>query len=103
MFMDDAIKATINLMESPAEKLSIRSAYNVGGISFTPKQLSEEIKKHIPKFEITYKPDFRQKIADSWPASIDDSLAANEWGCKAEFDIHKMTTAMLEGVKQKFE
>jgi nucleoside-diphosphate-sugar epimerase len=89
-------------MESPADKLSIRSAYNVGGISFTPKQLSDEIKKHIPNFEITYKPDFRQKIADSWPASIDDSLAAKEWGCKAEYDIHKMTEAMLSGVKQKF-
>jgi nucleoside-diphosphate-sugar epimerase len=102
MFMNDAIQATINLMESPAEKLSIRSAYNVGGISFTPKQLSEEIKKHIPNFEVSYKPDFRQKIADSWPASINDNLSAKEWGCKAEFDINKMTRAMLEGVKRKF-
>jgi nucleoside-diphosphate-sugar epimerase len=102
MFMDDAIQATINLMETPAEKLSIRSAYNVGGISFTPKQLAAEIAKHIPNFEITYKPDFRQKIADSWPASIDDSLAAKEWACKANFDISKMTVAMLNGVKHKF-
>jgi nucleoside-diphosphate-sugar epimerase len=102
MFMDDAIQATINLMETPAEKLSIRSAYNVGGISFTPKQLAAEIAKHIPNFEITYKPDFRQKIADSWPASIDDSLAAKEWACKANFDISKMTVAMLNGVKDKF-
>jgi nucleoside-diphosphate-sugar epimerase len=103
MFMDDAINATINLMESPAEKLSVRSAYNVGGISFTPKQISEEIIKHIPKFEITYKPDFRQAIADSWPQSINDELSQKEWGCKTNFDISKLTDVMLKGVAEKFK
>ncbi len=102
MFMDDAIKATINLMQADASKLSIRSGYNVGGISFDPKGIAAEIKKHIPKFKITYKPDFRQAIADSWPQSIEDGLAAKEWGCEAEFDLPKMTKTMLEGVKAKF-
>ena len=102
MFMDDAINATINLMESPADKISIHSSYNVGGISFTPKELANEIKKHIPNFEITYKPDFRQAIADSWPKSIDDNIAKKEWGCKAEFDIAKLTETMLNGVREKF-
>ncbi len=102
-FMEDAINATINLMEAPAEKLSIRSSYNVGGISFNPKQIVEEIKKHIPDFKITYKPDFRQAIADSWPKSIDDSLSCKEWGCKSKFDIKKLAETMLAGVKAKFE
>ncbi len=101
-FMEDAINATINLMEAPAEKLSIRSSYNVGGISFNPKQIAEEIKKHIPNFEITYKADFRQAIADSWPQSIDDSLSCKEWGCSNEYDIKKLTETMLAGVRAKF-
>lgn len=103
MFMDDAINATIGLMESPGEKLSIHSSYNVGGISFNPKELSEEIKKHIPEFEITYKPDFRQAIAESWPASIDDSFSYKEWGCKTNYDIKKMTEVMLKGVREKYK
>lgn len=103
MFMDDAINATINLMEAPAEKISVHSSYNVGGISFTPKELSDEIKKHIPEFEITYKPDFRQPIADSWPKSIDDSIARKDWGGEAKFDISKLTEAMLKGVNEKFK
>jgi nucleoside-diphosphate-sugar epimerase len=73
MYMDDAIKATIQIMEAPKEEIKIRSSYNLAAMSFTPKVIATEIKKHIPEFEITYKPDFRQKIADSWPASIDDS------------------------------
>ncbi len=102
MFMDDAIKATLNLMESPLENLSIHSSYNVGGISFNPDDISKEIKKHIPEFEITYKPDFRQAIAETWPASIDDSLAQKEWGCKTEFELPELTEAMLKGVREKF-
>jgi len=102
MFMDDAINATIALMEAPAEKISIRSAYNVGGISFTPKELAERIKKHSPNFEITYKPDFRQPIAESWPQSIDDTVAQKDWGLKTNFDLSRMTAAMLQGVKDKF-
>lgn len=103
MFMDDAINATLNLMESPAEKITVRSSYNLGGISFTPKELAAEIAKHIPEFEITYKPDFRQGIAETWPASIDDSVAQKDWGSKVNYDLPKMTEAMLEGVRKKFE
>jgi nucleoside-diphosphate-sugar epimerase len=101
MFMPDAIKATIDLMEADAKKLKVRSSYNLGGISFDPKQLAVEIKKHIPNFKITYKPDFRQKIADSWPKSIDDSVARKDWGWKHEYDLKKMTKIMLDEIKKK--
>ena len=100
MFMDDAIRATINLMDAPAEEIKIRSSYNLSALSFTPKTLAEAIKKHIPDFEINYAPDFRQAIADSWPSSIDDSKAREDWGWKHEFDLEKMTGAMLEGIKE---
>lgn len=99
MFMDDAIRATISLMEAPAESLSIRSSYNLGGISFTPKQLAESIKAEIPEFEINYEPDFRQPIADSWPSSINDEQAQKDWGWQHEYDLEKMTKAMLDGLK----
>ena len=99
MFMDDAIRATISLMEAPAETLSIRSSYNLGGISFTPKQLAESIKAEIPEFEINYEPDFRQPIADSWPSSINDEQAQKDWGWQHEYDLEKMTKAMLDGLK----
>jgi len=101
MFMPDAIRATIELMEADESKLSVHSSYNLNGISFDPAQLSNEIKKFIPEFEITYKPDFRQAIADSWPKSIDDSTAAKDWGWKTEYDIEKMTKIMLDEVKKK--
>lgn len=103
MFMDDAINNTIKLMQANSSKLSIRSAYNIAGISFDPKSLAAEIKKLMPEFEITYKPDFRQAIADSWPASIDDSLAIKDWGLEQEFDLQKMTATMLEKIKDKME
>src|SRR5690606_37472622 len=79
MYMDDAIRATIQIMQAPKESIKIRSSYNLSAISFTPKEIAAEIKKHIPDFTITYKPDFRQKIADSWPSSIDDSRAREDW------------------------
>lgn len=101
MFMPDAIKATIDVMEADASKLSLRSSYNVAGISFTPKILSEEIKKHIPEFEITYKPDFRQAIADSWPARINDEVAKKDWGLQYAYDLSRMTKVMLEEVGKK--
>lgn len=101
MFMDDAIKATIGLMESDASHLSLRSSYNVAGISFTPKTIAEEIKKHIPDFKITYKPDFRQAIADSWPMSIDDSVARKDWGLECKYDLKKMTEIMITEIKKK--
>lgn len=99
MYMDDAIRATIEIMQAPAESVKIRSSYNLGGVSFTPKEIAASIQKHIPEFTITYKPDFRQKIADSWPASIDDSFAKNDWYWKHEFDLEAMTSEMLEHLK----
>jgi nucleoside-diphosphate-sugar epimerase len=101
MYMDDAIRATISLMEAPAYKLSIRSSYNLGGISFTPAQLSAEIKKHIPEFEISYSDfDPRQAIADSWPKSIDDTYAQKDWDWKPNFDLAGMTADMLTNLKE---
>ena len=96
MYMDDAIKATIQIMEAPKEQIKIRSSYNLAAMSFTPKVIAAEIKKHIPDFEITYNPDFRQKIADSWPASIDDSSARHDWGWNHQFNLENMTVDMLE-------
>ncbi len=103
MFMDDAINNTIKLMRSDKEKLTIKSSYNIAGISFTPEQLAAAIKKRIPEFEINYKPDFRQKIAESWPASIDDSYARKDWGHSIEYDLEKMVDVMLENVRKKFD
>ena len=102
MFMDDAIKATMNLMEAPEEDVKIRSSYNLAAMSFTPQDLFEAIKKYLPDFTITYKPDFRQKIADSWPKSIDDSSARNDWHWQHAFDIEKMTVEMLEKLGEKY-
>lgn len=99
MFMDDAIRATIQLMDAPANRLRIRSAYNLGGISFTPEQIASSIKKHLPTFEISYEPDFRQAIADSWPNSIDDSYAQQDWDWKLGFDMERMTKEMLENIQ----
>ncbi|MCX6156444.1 MAG: NAD-dependent epimerase/dehydratase family protein [Ignavibacteriota bacterium] len=103
MFMPDAIESTIKLMEADADKLTIRSSYNLGGISFNPKEIAVEVKTHIPDFQMTYKPDFRQKIAESWPASIDDSVARKDWDCKYEYDLAKMTKVMLEEVGKKLK
>lgn len=100
MYMDDAIRATIEIMQAPVENIKIHSSYNLAGISFTPEEIAAEIKKHIPDFTITYKPDFRQQIADSWPASIDDSAARKDWNWKHEFDMHSMTVEMLENLKE---
>ncbi len=99
MFMDDAIKATIQLMDAPASRLRIRSAYNLGGISFTPEEIASSIKNHLPAFEITYEPDFRQAIADSWPNSIDDSYAQADWDWKLGFDLERMTEVMLKNIQ----
>lgn len=103
MFMDDAIENTIKLMNADSKQLSLRSSYNMAGISFTAEELAMAIKKRIPDFTATYKPDFRQAIADSWPASIDDSIAQKDWGLKAEFDLDRICDVMLEKVKEKLE
>ena len=99
MYMPDAIRATIELMEADASNISVRTSYNISGMSFSPKELSAEIKKHIPEFEITYEPDYRQPIAESWPQSIDDSVAKNDWHWKPAYDLSKMTTEMLKNMK----
>jgi nucleoside-diphosphate-sugar epimerase len=96
MYMPDAIKATIDLMHAPSEKLSARYGYNIAGMSFSPKEIAAEVKKYFPAFEITYMPDHRQQIADSWPHSIDDTYAKMEWGWKAEYDLEKMTNDMFK-------
>ncbi len=101
MYMEDAIKATIDLMHADKEKIKIRSSYNLAGISFSPIEISEEIKKHISDFSISYAPDFRQEIANSWPKSIDDKRAQEDWGWKNSYELNSMTSEMLEGLKSK--
>ncbi len=99
MYMPDAIRATIELMHAKAEDVKIRSSYNLGGISFSPKEIAAEIKKHIPNFEISYNVDERQKIADSWPQSIDDVAAQEDWGWRHHYDLNAMTIDMLKHLK----
>ena len=98
MYMDDAIAATIKIMQAPVEEIKIRSSYNLAAMSFTLTEIAAEIQKHIPEFSITYEPDFRQKIANSWPASIDDAEARKDWGWKHEFDLESMTVDMLKNL-----
>jgi nucleoside-diphosphate-sugar epimerase len=98
MYMPDAIEATVKLMLAPAEQIKVRSSYNLAGFSFTPKELANEIRNFIPEFSIDYAPDFRQAIADSWPASIDDSAARNDWGWNPAFDLSSMTRDMLQNL-----
>ncbi|MGI8600126.1 MAG: NAD-dependent epimerase/dehydratase family protein [Chitinophagaceae bacterium] len=95
MYMPDAIRATIELMEAPAGEISIRTSYNLAGMSFSPEEIGNEVKKHVPGFTMTYKPDYRQQIANSWPQSIDDSVAQKDWGWKPEYDLEKMTEDMF--------
>ena len=99
MFMEDAIRATLDLMEAPAEKIQIRSSYNLSGCDFTPEEISNEIKKHLPDFEINYHPDYRQDIADSWPDSIDDSDARSDWGWTESYNLQDLVAVMLNKVK----
>jgi len=101
MYMPDAIRATIELMEAPSEKIKVRSSYNISAISFTPREQAVSIQKIIPDFKIDYAPDFRQKIAESWPGSIDDSVARNDWGWKPQFDLDAMTKDMLTNISSQ--
>ena len=96
MYMQDAIAATVQIMQADSDQIKIRYSYNLSAMSFTPAQVAAEIKKHIPEFEITYSPDFRQKIADSWPASINDSQARQDWNWNQKFDLESMTVEMLK-------
>jgi nucleoside-diphosphate-sugar epimerase len=99
MHMEDAIRATIEIMHAPSENIKIRGAYNLSGISFSPKEIAEEIKKHLPDFRISYESDFRQAIADSWPKSINDAEARKDWGWKEKYDLPKLVENMLENLK----
>ncbi len=101
MFMPDAIRATIELMEAEQSNLSVHSSYNISGISFSPEQLAAEIKRIIPEFQITYNPDFRQVIAESWPQSINDKVAREDWGWKHEYGLQRMSEIMIEEIKKK--
>jgi nucleoside-diphosphate-sugar epimerase len=98
MYMPDAIRATIELMEAPANNIKVRTSYNLSSMSFSPAEIGAEIKKHIPEFEMNYQPDYRQAIADSWPKSIDDSVARSDWNWKHEFDLPKMTADMFKNI-----
>ena len=102
MFMDDAINATINIMQAPSENIKIRSSYNLAAISFTPKEIAATIKSYIPDFEIKYNPDFRQKIADSWPKSIDDTSARVDWNWEHNYNLELMTKEMISQLKKKY-
>lgn len=99
MYMPDAVKATLDLMNAPKESIKVRTSYNLGGISFSPKEIYESIKKFYPEFVISYNPDFRQKIADSWPNSIDDTPAKKDWNCSYNYDLDKMTEDMIKHLK----
>ena len=99
MFMEDAIRATLQVMDTDSEHIKIRSSYNLAAMSFTPAEIAKSIQRHIPEFKITYEPDFRQAIADSWPNTIDDSRAKEDWGWNADFDLEKTTTAMLRNIQ----
>ncbi len=102
IYIDDAIKATLQLMDAPSKNLTVRSSYNLAGVSFTPGELAEAIRKYIPEFEVEYRPDFRQKIARSWPDSIDDSYARKDWNWQHEFDLDAIVKEMLTNLQSHF-
>ncbi|GJM31364.1 MAG: L-threonine 3-dehydrogenase [Saprospiraceae bacterium] len=102
LYMEDAIKATLEVMDCASDKLSVRTSYNLAGMSFTPAQLGDAIKKWIPQFELSYEPDFRQEIAEGWPGSIDDQVARKDWGWQPAFDLEKMTKDMIQKLGKKY-
>lgn len=103
MHMEDAIAATIGIMQADASKVKIRSSYNLAGFSFSPKEIAAEIQKHIPNFSISYNPDSRQQIADSWPQSINDEFAKKDWGWSPKYNLNSLTTNMLENLKKNYQ
>ncbi len=103
IFMDDAIRATLELMDAPKENITLRTSYNIAGVSFSPAEIAAEIRKLYPDFKIAYHPDFRQEIASRWPKSIDDTMATKDWGWKPEFDLESMTTIMIQKLKEKYK
>lgn len=102
MYMDDAVRATMEIMDKESDKIKVRTSYNLAAVSFQAQELEEEVRKHIPDLKTTYKPDHRQEIADSWPQSIDDSDARKDWGWHHEFDLPKMTEEMIRNLREKF-
>lgn len=100
IYIDDAIRATLEIMEAPKSAIKIRTSYNIAGISFTPKEIATSIKKWYPDFKVNYKPDFRQAIADSWPASINDDAAKEDWGWKASYSLNEMSEEMITQLKK---
>ncbi|GAB5550750.1 MAG: NAD-dependent epimerase/dehydratase family protein [Saprospiraceae bacterium] len=102
MFMDDAIRATIQLMETPIERINIRTSYNLAGMSFTPAEIAKSIQKHLPKFKVSYAPDFRQQIASTWVESIDDSHARADWDWNPKYNLSTMTETMLEKLAEQY-
>lgn len=103
IFMEDAIRATIELMEAPKENITVRTSYNLAGTSFSPRDVESEIKCFFPDFKVKYEPDFRQKIAEKWPKSIDDSSAQRDWGWKPEYDLKAITSIMLSELNKKYQ
>jgi threonine 3-dehydrogenase len=103
IYMSDAMDATVRLMEASSDKISVRTSYNLAGMSFSPKEISASIQKIIPGFEISYEPDFRQAIADSWPQQIDDSLARQDWGWRPAYSLDKMTEEMISALRKKYQ
>ena len=99
MYMSDAVKATIDIMKAPADQIKIRSSYNISAMSFNPDQIAAAIKERIPEFEISYAPDFRQQIANSWPGSIDDSAARNNWGWQHSYGLKELVETMIVNLK----
>jgi threonine 3-dehydrogenase len=103
MYMDDAIRATIELMETPASNITVRTSYNLSGMDFTPAEITRAIQQYFPDFRVDYQPDFRQAIADSWNNSIDDQYARRDWGWQAHFDLETMTSDMIQNLKKKIK
>ena len=101
LYMPDALKATLEVMHAPSENIKMRMSYNLAGMSFAPEEIANSIKNHIPDFNISYSPDYRQAIADTWPAVIDDSLAHEHWGWKPDYDLNQMTESMLGNISRK--
>ena len=103
MYMEDALHATLQLMQAPAEKITVRTSYNLSGIDFTPAEITAAIREYYPEFQVAYKPDFRQAIADSWPGSIDDSYARRDWGWEPAYDLQAMSKVMLENLQLQYK
>jgi nucleoside-diphosphate-sugar epimerase len=103
MYMADAIKATLKIMQADSDKIKIRSSYNIAGCSFSPEELANEIQSYIPDFKISYNKDYRQEIADSWPDSLEDSLAKDHWGWQAKYNMQKLVKEMIENLNKKYD